>query len=74
MKKKKTKHISIRLTNQQYEKLIEVLKKEKLNKSQFAEETCYILLSIMEIGSILDSVLAVDPAVTASTRIGIGNV
>ena len=34
MKKKKTKHLSIRLTSQQYQNLIEVLKQEKINKSE----------------------------------------
>ena len=34
MKKKKTKHLSIRLTNQQYIRLLEVLKHEKINKSE----------------------------------------
>lgn len=34
MKKKKTKHISIRLTGQQYQRLIEVLKQERVTKSE----------------------------------------
>jgi predicted DNA-binding protein len=32
--KKKTKHLSIRLTNQQYQKLIDMLKTEGLTKSE----------------------------------------
>ncbi len=32
--KKKTQHLSIRLTNQQYQKLIQVLKTERLTKSE----------------------------------------
>ena len=34
MKKKKTKHLSIRLTNQQYQRLIEVMKQERITKSE----------------------------------------
>jgi len=34
MNKKKIKHLSIRLTNQQYQRLIEVLKHERINKSE----------------------------------------
>jgi len=34
MKRKKTKHLSIRLTNQQYQRLVEVLKQEKITKSE----------------------------------------
>jgi hypothetical protein len=32
--KKKTKHISIRLTSQQYKQLIEMLKSERITKSE----------------------------------------
>lgn len=32
--KKKTKHLSIRLTVQQYQNLIELLKKERITKSE----------------------------------------
>jgi metal-responsive CopG/Arc/MetJ family transcriptional regulator len=32
--KKKTKHLSIRLTSQQYQKLIDVLKTERVTKSE----------------------------------------
>ncbi len=34
MKRKKTKHLSIRLTNQQYQRLIEVLRQERITKSE----------------------------------------
>lgn len=35
MKRKKTKHLSIRLTNQQYQRLMEMLKSERITKSEF---------------------------------------
>ena len=35
MRKRKTKHISIRLTNQQYNRLQETLKQGGLTKSEF---------------------------------------
>jgi predicted DNA-binding protein len=34
MKRKKTKHISIRLTDQQYQRLMEMLKSERITKSE----------------------------------------
>ncbi len=33
-RKNKTKHLSIRLSTQQYQKLIEILKKERITKSE----------------------------------------